>query len=266
MLLSEAVTAVTILNLFKVSTTHIFLKGTCPLSAPKVNGYLRFGWVDIDRFLQLNSNNSLFSLFFEINFVFLPTNMDNKSLYIICGCNGAGKTTASYTVLPEILDCKEFVNADEIARGLSPFNPESAAIEAGKLMLQRIDYLLAKDESFSIETTLATKSYVNLVKRAHNKGYSVKLLFFWLNSPDLAIKRVAERVAQGGHNIEVTVIRRRYVSGIKNLFTLFMDKVDYWDIYDNSEYPRKQIACGGRSTKSIIYDEILFEKIQNYVR
>ena len=102
----------------------------------------------------------------------------SKNLYIISGCNGAGKTTASYTVLPEILDCREFVNADEIARGLSPFNPESVAIEAGRLMLQRIEDLLAKDETFSIETTLATKSYINLVRRAQAKGYQVNILFF----------------------------------------------------------------------------------------
>ena len=93
----------------------------------------------------------------------------SKNLYIISGCNGAGKTTASYTVLPEVLDCKEFVNADEIARGLSPFNSESVAIEAGRLMLQRIEDLLAKDETFSIETTLATKSYINLVRRAQGE-------------------------------------------------------------------------------------------------
>lgn len=125
----------------------------------------------------------------------------NKNLYIISGCNGAGKTTASYTVLPEILDCKEFVNADEIARGLSPFNPESVAIEAGRLMLQRIEYLLERGETFSIETTLATKSYINLVRRAQAKGYTVRLLFFWLNSPKLALLRIAERVSKGGHNI-----------------------------------------------------------------
>ena len=94
----------------------------------------------------------------------------NKNLYIISGCNGAAKTTASFTVLPEILQCKEFVNADEIAKGLSPFNPESVAIEAGRLMLQRIDELLERDETFSIETTLATKSYINLVRRAQAKG------------------------------------------------------------------------------------------------
>ena len=173
----------------------------------------------------------------------------DKNLYIISGCNGAGKTTASFTVLPEVLQCKEFVNADEIARGLSPFNPESVAIEAGRLMLQRIEILLNAEESFSIETTLSTKSYINLVKKAQEKGYSVKILFFWLNSPELAIKRVAERVAKGGHDIPEHIIRRRYTAGIRNLFTLFMSQVDYWDIYDNSEYPRKQIACGGRRKK-----------------
>ena len=146
-----------------------------------------------------------------------------KNLYIIAGCNGAGKTTASYTVLPEILQCREFVNADEIARGLSPFNPESVAIEAGRLMLQRIEDLLAKDETFSIETTLATKSYINLVRKAQEQGYCVNLLFFWLKTPELANLRVAERVANRGHNIPKDVIKRRYVAGLSNLFNLFMN-------------------------------------------
>ena len=190
----------------------------------------------------------------------------SKNLYIISGCNGAGKTTASYTVLPEILDCREFVNADEIARGLSPFNPESVAIEAGRLMLQRIEDLLAKDETFSIETTLATKSYINLVRRAQAKGYQVRLLFFWLNSPKLALLRVAERVAKGGHNIPEPIVKRRYVAGIRNLFRLFMNKVDYWVIYDNSEYPRKQIACGGKNAETIICEESLFNQIKSYVK
>ena len=190
----------------------------------------------------------------------------SKNLYIISGCNGAGKTTASYTVLPEILNCKEFVNADEIARGLSPFNPESVVIEAGRLMLQRIDFLLEKDTSFSIETTLSTKSYINLVRRAQEKGFSVRILFFWLNSPELAIRRVAERVAKGGHNIPEPIIRRRYTAGLKNLFNLFMDQVDYWDIYDNSDYPRKQIACGGKNAKTIINEDFLFNQLKRYVR
>ncbi len=191
----------------------------------------------------------------------------DKNLYIISGCNGAGKTTASYTVLPEILDCREFVNADEIARGLSPFNPESVAIEAGRLMLQRIEYLLEKEETFSIETTLATKSYINLVHRAQAKGYTVRLLFFWLNSPELALMRITERVAKGGHNIPETIVRRRYVAGISNLFRLFMDEVDFWVIYDNSEYPTVQIASGGKSDDRInILVESTYKTLLDYVK
>lgn len=192
--------------------------------------------------------------------------MTSKDLYIISGCNGAGKTTASYTVLPEILDCKEFVNADEIARGLSPFNPESVAIEAGKLMLQRIEDLLAKEETFSIETTLATRSYVNLVKRAQEKGYRICLLFFWLNSPELAMKRVAERVSKGGHDIPQDTIKRRYATGINNLFKLFMPIVDYWAIYDNSGTLRKNIAVGDKSADAEIYFSELYEKLLSYVK
>lgn len=185
----------------------------------------------------------------------------SKMLYIIGGCNGAGQTTASYTVLPDILDCKEFVNADEIARGLSPFNPADVAIEAGKLMLLRIEELLSREESFSIETTLASRSYINLVRRAHSKGYKVTLLFFWLNSPELAIQRVAERVSKGGHNIPEDIIRKRYVSGIKNLFNLYADEVDSWSIYDNSTTHRRKVAVGGKTIKTVITDENIYNQI-----
>jgi predicted ABC-type ATPase len=189
-----------------------------------------------------------------------------KNLYIISGCNGAGKTTASYTVLPEILNCREFVNADEIARGLSPFNPSSVAIEAGKLMLQRIEELLKRNETFSIETTLATRSYVNLVKQAQEQGYSVCLLFFWLSTPELAVKRVAERVSKGGHDIPQDIIRRRYVAGINNLFKLFMPIVNYWAIFDNSETPRRKVAIGGKDTQTEIVNSELYDNIKNYVK
>lgn len=157
------------------------------------------------------------------------------NLYIIAGCNGAGKTTASMTVLPEVLDCTEFVNADEIAKGLSPLNPEEVAIEAGKLMLKRIDYLLSNKKSFAIETTLSTKSYRNLVLRAKERGYKNILLFFWLPSPEMAMQRVASRVAAGGHNIPQDVIYRRYWLGLGNLFNIFIPIVDFWSLYDNSE-------------------------------
>ena len=189
----------------------------------------------------------------------------NKNLYIICGCNGAGKTTASFTVLPEILHCREFVNADEIAKGLSPFNPESVAIEAGRLMLQRIEELLDRNETFSIETTLATKSYINLVHKAQAKGYRVHLIYFWLETPELAMQRVAERVRNGGHNIPIEIIQRRYVAGIRNLFNIFMSEVDLWMIYDNSHNPRTFIAKGGIMTDKKIVSETIYNKIKAYV-
>lgn len=178
--------------------------------------------------------------------------MSNQTLYIIAGCNGAGKTTASMTILPEVLDCREFVNADEIAKGLSPFMPEKVAIEAGKLMLQRIDFLLDKRVSFAIETTLATKSYQHLVQRAKRLGYNVILLFFWLPSPEMAEQRVASRVASGGHNIPRELIHRRYWLGLQNLFEIFAPIVDLWSLYDNSENARPIVKNNIITNKEIL--------------
>ena len=168
-----------------------------------------------------------------------------KRLYIISGCNGAGKTTASYTLLPEVFQCKEFVNADEIAKGLSPFNPEGVAIDAGKVMLQR--------------------TLKSLVKKAQSLGYNVKLIFFWLNSTQLAISRVAQRVREGGHNIPQHVIRRRYVAGIRNLFKIFIPIVDNWLIADNSATPRILIAEGGKNMDTVIYDEDRYNDVIQYM-
>ena len=165
-----------------------------------------------------------------------------KRLFIISGCNGAGKTTASYTILPEILDCDEFVNADEIAKGLSPFHPESTAIEAGRLMLDRINKLISKGQDFAFETTLATKSYRNFVLKAKEEGYQTTLLFFWLRTPDLAVKRVETRVKEGGHNIPEDIIRRRYENGLRNFFEIFEPIVDEWMFIDNSGEPYEIIA------------------------
>src|SRR5680860_621776 len=165
-----------------------------------------------------------------------------KKLYIIAGCNGAGKTTASYTILPEILDCNEFVNADEIARGLSPFQPEKAGIQAGRLMLQRIKSLINKGQDFAFETTLSAKSYKNLVEDAKRNGYSITLIFFYLSSQDLAVKRVEIRVEEGGHNIPEKVIRRRYENGLKNFFNIFKSIVNEWMFIENSGEPYQLIA------------------------
>ncbi|MBS6239775.1 MAG: zeta toxin family protein [Bacteroides sp.] len=192
--------------------------------------------------------------------------LKEKQLYIISGCNGAGKTTASYTVLPEVLQCKEFVNADEIARGLSPFNPEGVAIDAGRLMLRRIEELMREGENFSIETTLATRSYARLVRQVQKKGYRVSLIYFWLNSPELAINRVRQRVSEGGHDIPEEVIRRRYQAGINNLFDIYMSCVDYWLLADNSRENRIIVAEGGPTLPTRMYEVELFKTIESYVK
>ena len=168
--------------------------------------------------------------------------MKDKDLYIIAGCNGAGKTTASFTILPKILDCKEFVNADEIAKGLSPFQPDRVSFESGRIMLNRINDLLEENENFAFETTLATRSYKSKVKDAQERGYVVTLLFFWLDDVKIAKDRVMTRVVEGGHDIPVEVIERRYSRGIKNLFNIYLSIVDEAFIFDNSEGKNELIA------------------------
>jgi len=190
--------------------------------------------------------------------------MTDKQLYIVAGCNGAGKTTASYSILPEILNCKEFVNADEIAKGLSPFQPEKVAIEAGRIMLKRIKELLQSNENFAFETTLATKSYKNLIIRAKEKGYNVTLLFFWLQTVDLAKQRVQARVLSGGHNIETGVIERRYVNGIRNLFDIYASVADVVLIFDNSESEYQLIAEKTIDKNLQIVDGEKYTKLLNY--
>ncbi|WP_109829526.1 zeta toxin family protein [Reichenbachiella versicolor] len=183
--------------------------------------------------------------------------MKSKNLYIIAGCNGAGKTTASFNILPEILKCKEFVNADEIAKGLSPFNTDSVALEAGRLMLKRIEELMSQNQDFAFETTLSTRSYVSKVRKARELGYRVTLLFYWLDSVDLAKKRVETRVEEGGHNIPEDVIERRYKKGIDNLFNLYLPICDYSMVFDNSS-----------SDPVLIFEQIIHGdiKVSDHVR
>ena len=187
----------------------------------------------------------------------------SKQLYIIAGCNGAGKTTASFTILPEVLDCKEFINADEIAKGLSPFQPESVAMQAGRIMLARMDELLQKGETFAFETTLATKSYKQKIEWAQANGYEVTLLFFWLRNVTMAKKRVAQRVAEGGHSIPSETIERRYHNGIVNLFAIYIDMVDICYIFDNSEGRKELIAQKEKHKGIIIYNNDKFNLMKN---
>jgi predicted ABC-type ATPase len=187
--------------------------------------------------------------------------MGMSSIYIIAGPNGAGKTTASYTVLPEMLDCNEFVNADEIARGLSPFQPDKAAIDAGRIMLNRIRDLIRLKIDFAFETTLSTKSYVKTIQSAKENGFTVTLVFFWLNSVNLAKERVRARVAEGGHNIPEDVILRRYKSGIKNFLHLYLPIIDNWMVIDNSQTPFQLVAEGNEDKEIQIYNSSIWNQI-----
>ncbi len=187
-------------------------------------------------------------------------------LYIISGCNGAGKTTASYTMLPEMLSCSEFVNSDEFAKGLSPFQPEKASIQAGRYMIMKTRYLLKKRMDFGIETTLATRTILKTVKMAQEAGYTVTVLYFWLNSPELAIERVRARVETGGHNIPEETIRRRYKVGIDYFFHDYAPICERWILADNSQIPFRVIAEGSKLDVINIKDRETYEKIRKIAK
>ena len=172
-------------------------------------------------------------------------------LYIISECNGSGKTTASYTLLPDLLECRQFVNSDEFAKSLSPFDPSAASVTASRYMLMKINYLLGRFEDFAIETTLATRSLLKIIKQAQSVGYEVQILYFWLNSPEMAIQRVRDRVAAGGHNIPDNVVRRRYVMGLQYFFDTYSPICDKWILADNSKSPFTIVAEGTKKLKYI---------------
>lgn len=183
-------------------------------------------------------------------------------LYIISGCNGAGKTTASYSLLPEMLNCSEFVNSDEFAKGLSPFDPSKASIKASRYMLMKIRYLLKKRMDFGVETTLATRTLLKTVQMAQASGYTVTILYFWLSSPEMAIERVRARVEAGGHNIPEETIIRRYFVGIDYFFHDYAPICERWILADNSQIPFRVIAEGSRNDIINIKDRETYEKIR----
>ena len=160
--------------------------------------------------------------------------MPDKKIIIIAGPNGAGKTTFALEYLPNEADCPVFVNADLIAAGLSPFRPATAAIRAGRLMLEEINTHARAGRSFAFETTLAGRGYVRMIRQWRTDGYKVRLIFLSLPTPEEAIKRVALRVQQGGHHIPKQLIRRRFDSGLHNFKTIYRLCVDDWLWYNNS--------------------------------
>lgn len=185
-----------------------------------------------------------------------------KRMYIIAGPNGAGKTVASHASLSKVFNCNEFVNADEIAKALSPFNPESVAIKSGRLMLGRIRELLESNESFAFETTLSTKSYVSLIRESHEKGYIVTLYFLYLNSVEIAMDRVHTRVQEGGHDIPPEIIKRRYNAGLINFFNLYKDIVDSWVLLDNSKPKSVLIASKSKQFDTFIAQNELWHHLK----
>ena len=186
--------------------------------------------------------------------------MADKNTYIIAGPNGSGKTTFAREFLPDYVRCPNFVNADLIARGLSPFSPEIMAIKAGKLVLRQIDDFAAKGVDFAFETTLAGKSYANLLKELKRKGYALHLFFLWIPNPDLAIERIKDRVRDGGHNVPTPDVKRRFTRSLRNFFELYEPLVNSWMLFDNSR--TKPILIAKRRNGRIeIFNDKLFETI-----
>lgn len=181
--------------------------------------------------------------------------------YLFGGPNGAGKTTTATKILPELLNCREFVNADYIARGLSPFTESTMAMQAGRIMLRRLKELSKSGVDFAFESTLAARNYVVFLKRCQERGYKVNLIYVWPNSPDLAVNRVAKRVNSGGHAVPEEVIRRRYELGRTYFLTLYRPLADWWACLDNSGETSLPVAQGTRNTEPSIYEPARWKMI-----
>ena len=191
--------------------------------------------------------------------------MKTKNVYIIAGPNGSGKTTFARKFLPEYAKCPNFINADLIAQGLSPFSPRTAAIRAGRLVLEQVHSLAEKNVDFAFETTLSGKSYVNLLKKLKAKDYALHLFFLWIPSSELAIARIKDRVVEGGHNVPDEDIRRRFARGIHNFFKLYEPLLDSWMVFDNSKVKPVLIAKKRYGHEEVFQTE-LFEAIQSNMR
>ena len=170
-----------------------------------------------------------------------------RQIIIIAGPNGAGKTTFAREYLVKEADCPDFINVDLIAAGLSPFDPDRAAIRAGRLMISEIERRVRKGESFAFETTLSGHGYARMIPKWRRAGYRVRLIFLSLPTAEIAIVRVAMRVAQGGHNVANAVIRRRFNSGLRNFQDVYMKMVDRWEWYDNAGSLPKWLSQGANA-------------------
>jgi predicted ABC-type ATPase len=188
--------------------------------------------------------------------------MTNPEIFVLSGPNGAGKSTTATVLLPETLSIDQFVNADLIAKGLSPFAPLSSALEAGRIMHRRIRELRDRSYSFAFETTLASRSYVRFLEDAQQSGFVVHLAFIWLSSPELALSRVAVRVQQGGHDVPAETVRRRYWRGLRNFFDLYLPLANTWTLCDNSSTELEVVARGRQDTEPTVFDRQRFDRVR----
>lgn len=187
-----------------------------------------------------------------------------KDVVMVGGPNGAGKTTWASRHLQATLGIGEFVNADEIARGLSPLNPEAAgiAVAAGRMMLSRLNELVDAGTSFAFETTCSGRGHIRFLENCRAKGYRIHFVYLWLPSPEIAVRRVARRVSEGGHRIQEDVVVRRYYSGIRNMKNLYLPFADVAFIYENSDMESILIASRRANTRLTIHDSARWQKIE----
>jgi len=186
--------------------------------------------------------------------------MGIKNVYVVAGPNGVGKTTFAREFLPYYAKCPNFVNADMIALGLSPFEPQTAAIKAGKLVLSRIHEFAAAGADFGFETTLSGKTLVNLFKHLKAEDYKLHIFFLWVPGPKLSLARIKDRVATGGHHVPSEDVERRFGRSISNLFKLYMPLADSWMLFNNAGSKPVLIAKGSNGHKEVS-DAELFGKI-----
>src|ERR1019366_2203610 len=167
------------------------------------------------------------------------------TIYLIAGCNGAGKTTFAGEFLPKEVKCLRFLNADEIARGLSPFDPSAGAVKEGRLVMKQNRGFLFRREPFALESTLSGRTYIRLFQRARRLGYEIELHYLWLSSPEQAIARVRQRVQQGGHHVPAADIRRRFKRSLIHLLDDYLPLATRWAVWDSRNLPAKRLAISG---------------------